>query len=161
MAKKKYKPFRVVRDSREKKGHGWYFRASANCDGMDVRKVETGDYTIEGYEHLIMIERKSKQDLWQTLTSGRPRFMREMDRAKKIPARYIVIEASLGDIQRGSRFSKVRGDFIIASLISLEQKYGVHVIFASKKKGVAQKYVRKLLEKLYQYCEDGVIGIEE
>lgn len=154
---KPYRPFRIIRDTREKKGHGWYFRASANCDGMDVKKLDTGDYSIGGYEHLIMIERKSLSDLWTTLVNGRDRFIKEMERAKEMPARYLVIEGSLADVMSGVRFSKVPPENILGSLISLEQKYGIHVIFTSKKKEVAQRYVRKLLEKLFQYCEDGVI----
>lgn len=163
MAKKKYKPFKIIRDSREKKGHGWYFRATAHCDGMDVRKLETGDYSVEGYEDMIMIERKSIPDLWGSLLAGRDRFMREMDRAKKIPARYLVIEGTLKDVQKGvpPRFSTVRSDYIIANLISLEQKYGIHVIFTDKDKSIAQAHVRALLKKLYQYCVDGIITKEE
>lgn len=162
MAKSKYKPYKIIRDSREKKGHGYYFRATAYCDGMDVRKLDTGDYSVEGYEDLIMIERKSLSDLWNSLLQGRERFMKEMDRAKKIPARYLVIEGTLADVQRGipKRFSRVRGDTIIGALISLEQKYGIHVIFTSKDKTVAQRHVRHLLKKLYQYCVDGVIKKE-
>lgn len=161
MAKKKYKPYKVIRDSREKKGHGWYFRATATCDGMDVRKLDTGDYSVEGYEDLIMIERKSIPDLWNSLIQGRERFMREMDRAKEIPARYLVIEGTMKDVQKGIRYSRVNGDTMLANLISLEQKYGIHVIFTDKRKDVAQRYVRNLLKKLYQYCVDGVIKKEE
>ena len=112
---------------------------------------------------MIMIERKSLTDLWGSLLQGRERFMREMDRAKKIPARYLVIEGTLADVQKGipKRYSRVRGDTIIGTLISLEQKYGIHVIFTSKEKSVAQRHVRHLLKKLYQYCVDGIIKKEE
>lgn len=159
MGKYKYKPYRVIRDTREKKGHGWYFRASSSCAGMDISKLDTGDYSVAGYEDMIMIERKSIPDLWGSLIQGRERFMKEMVRAKKIPARYLVIEGTLADVQKGlpRRFSKVRGTTIIAALISLEQKYGIHVIFTSKDKTVAQTHVRALLKKLYEYCVDGVI----
>lgn len=158
MAKKIYPTYRVIRDSREKKGHGYYFRATARCDGMDVKGLKTGDYTIAGMEHLIMVERKSLKDLWNSLLQGRKRFMKEMDRAKKIPARYLVIEATLSDILRGNRpFSDVKGEVILSSLISLEQKYGINVIFTDKNKSVAQIYVRNLLRKLHNYVCDGII----
>ena len=158
MAKKKiYKPYKIIRDTREKKGHGWYFRATAECDGMDVKKLDTGDYSIEGYEDMIMVERKSISDLWNSLLQGRERFMKEMDRAKEIPARYLIIEGTMKDVQKGTRYSIVKGDTMIANLISLEQKYGIHVIFTDKRKDVAQRYVRGLLKKLYQYCVDGII----
>jgi len=157
MARKKYSKFTIIRDSREKKGCGWSFKASANCDGMVIKKLDTGDYSIEGYEDLIMVERKTIPDLWGSLGQWRERFMKEMDRALEFPVRYLIIEGTLSDINKGFRYSKLRPEFILASLISLEVKYGIHVIFTNKRKDIARTYVRKLLAKLFQYCEDGVI----
>lgn len=157
MKKKGYDKFCILRDSREKKGSGWNFRSSANCSGMITRKLETGDYSLLHYENLIMIERKTIGDLWGTLTHGRDRFMREMDRAKEYPVRFLIIEGTLADINAGFRYSKVRPEFILASLTSLQIKYNIHVIFTHKRTDIAQAYVRKLLSKLFQYCEDGVI----
>lgn len=158
MAKKSYGKFTIVRDSREKDGSGWKFRASSNCDGMEIKKLDTGDYSVKGYEHLLMIERKTIGDLWGTLTFGRERFMKEMDRALEYPIRYLIIEGTLKDIDAGFRYSQVKPEFILASLISLQVKYNLHVIFTDKRTDVAQTYVRNLLAKLYQYCEDGVIS---
>lgn len=157
MAKKKYNKFTIIRDSREKKGCGWRFKASANCDGMIIKKLDTGDYSLEGYEDLIMIERKTIPDLWGSLGQWRERFLKEMTRSLEFPARYLIIEGTLSDINKGFRYSKLSSEYIIASLISLEVKYGIHVIFTNKRKDIARTYVRKLLSKLFQYCEDGVI----
>ena len=157
MARKKYKKFTIIRDSREKKGCGWNFRASANCEGMVIKKLDTGDYSVEGYEDLIMVERKTIPDLWGSLGQWRTRFMKEMDRALEFPVRYLVIEGTLGDINKGFRYSKISPEYILATLTSLEIKYGIHVVFTNKRKDIARAYVRKLLAKLFQYCEDGVI----
>jgi ERCC4-type nuclease len=154
---KKYKKFRIIRDTREKVGHGYKFRASANCLPMTTIKLDVGDYSIEGYEDKIMVERKTIADLWGTLTSGRVRFMKEMARAENHTAKYLVIEGTLADVNKGIPYSKVRAEYIMCNLISLELKHNVHVIFTSKRVDVAQGYVRRLLKKLFQYCEDGVI----
>ena len=153
---KKYRKFTVIRDSREKAGHGYKFRASANCLPMKTHKLDVGDYSIEGYEHIIMVERKTIADLWGTLVQGRVRFMKEMERAKDHRVKYLIIEGSLADVNKGIRYSKVRAEYIISSLISLEMKHGVHVIYTSKRPDIAQAYVRRLLKKLFRYCEDGV-----
>ena len=152
--------FTIIRDSREKKGCGWNFRASANCDGMKIQKLETGDYSLEGYEDLVMVERKTMTDLWGSLVQGRKRFLKEMDRALEYPIRYLIIEGTLKDVQKGIRYSKVTPDYIISMLISLEVRYDVHVIFTDKRTDIAQGYVRKLLAKLFDYCEKGVITKE-
>jgi len=157
VAKKKYRKFTIIRDTREKAGHGYKFRASANCNKMETIKLDVGDYSIEGYEDVIMVERKTIDDLWGTLTQGRDRFMREMERAKDHKVKYLIIEGSVADVNKGIRYSKVRPEYIFANLISLEIKHGVHVIFTSKRVDIAQAYVRRLLKKLFQYCEDGVI----
>lgn len=155
---KKYRPFKIIRDSREKKENGWNFRASANCDGMEVRKLDVGDYSIDGYEHLIMIERKSVPDLWHTLVQDRERFMNQLERAKDMPIKFLIIEGNLSDIMAGIIYSKVKPEFILASLTSLQVKHNIHVVFTSKRTDLSQPYVRKLIEKLFQYCEDGVIS---
>lgn len=157
MAKKKYNKFTIIRDSREKSGCGWNFRASSNCEGMIIKKLDTGDYSIQGYEDLIMIERKSIADLWGSLGQWRVRFMKEMDRALEFPVRYLVIEGTIADINKGFRYSKLSSEYIFASLTSLEIKYGIHVVYTNKRQDVARAYIRKLLAKLFQYCEDGVI----
>lgn len=144
----------ILKDSREK--DGWNFRASQNCNGMQIEKLDTGDYSLKGYENLIMIERKSVADLWGTLTAGKERFYREMERAKEIPARFLVIEGNIADINKGFAYSKVGPNYIHGFLISLQIKYGVHVIFAGRK-DLAQEYVRRLLAKLYKYCQDGTL----
>jgi len=142
--------YTIIRDSREKEGSGWRFNATAKCNGTVIRKLDTGDYSIEGMEHLITIERKSISDLWGTLTTGKDRFHREMQRAVHIPSRYIIIEGSLKDVYSGCYFSKVSPEFILSSLASLEFDYGIRVVFADKRKDLCQWYVRKLLEKLYK-----------
>ena len=50
--------FTVIRDTREKKGHGWWFDDNAYCEGTIVQKVEIGDYTIQDMEHLFGKEQK-------------------------------------------------------------------------------------------------------
>lgn len=147
----------IIRDTREKPGTGWAFRASSTCAGMEIKKLDTGDYSIGGYEHLIMVERKSITDLWGSLIQQNDRFMKEMERAKSMPARYLIIEATLADVMSGIPYSKVKPELIISKLISLEQKHGIHVIFTSKRKDIAQAYVRQLLIKLWKYCEEGII----
>lgn len=149
------KKFTILRDSREKTG--WNFRASANCNGMEIRKLKTGDYSLKGYEHLVMIERKSIPDLWCTFLQRREVFLKEIARASEYPIKYLIIEGSYKDIAAGFRYSKVNPDVILAMLISLEIRYDIHVVFLDKRSDVSQEYVRKLLAKLFRYCEEGVI----
>lgn len=152
------KSFTIIRDTREKKGKGWHFRASANCEGMEVIKLDVGDYTIKGLEGILMIERKTIGDLWGTL--GNPtnyrRFLREIKRAEKHPYKFLIIEASLADINRGYSFSKVTANNIHAKLVSLQVKHNLHVIFAGRQDR-ARQYVRRLMVKVNGYYQEGLL----
>lgn len=154
----KIKKFTIIRDSREQKGKGWNFRASANCNKMVIEKLDVGDYAIMGLEDTIMVERKTIGDLWGTL--GNPknyeRFLREMKRARNHKHKFLIIEGTLGDIDRGYKWSKVSSMNIHSKLISLQVKHNLHVIFAGRKDR-AQTYVRRLFAKLHRYHLDGVI----
>lgn len=152
------KKFTIVKDTREKKGKGWMFRASANCHGMEREKLDVGDYAIKGLEDIIMIERKTFGDLWGTLgrSDNYRRFLREMERAKNHKVKYLIVEATLGQISKGYKFSKVHPNNIHAKLVSLQVKHNVHIIFAGTEK-IAVRYARKLMEKLYRYHLDGIL----
>jgi ERCC4-type nuclease len=150
----------IIRDTREKEGKGWYFRASANCDGMETTKLDVGDYTIKGLEDVIMSERKAIGDLWGTL--GNPvnykRFLKEMKRAENHPYKYLVIEGTLADINKGYYYSKVKPNNIHAKLISLQAKHNVHVVFAGRQ-NTARTWVRHFIIKMFDYYKQGYLNV--
>ena len=152
------KKFTILKDTREHQGKGWMFRASANCKGMVRQKLDVGDYTIDGLEKVIAVERKTLGDLWNTLgrQDNYQRFLREWERAEGYRMKYLVIEATLAEVDRGYRYSKVPPANIHAKLISLQVKYNVHVIFAGRE-DKARGWVRKLFAKIHKYRNEGII----
>src|SRR6266851_1529925 len=76
----------------------------------------TGDYSVEGYEELIAVERKTLEDLYGCFGQSRERFVRELDRlaAYRYPA--IVIEASLAQVVAGARYSQVQRNRVTGRL---------------------------------------------
>ena len=71
--------FKIIKDTREKKGHGWWFEEDAYCIGTEVSKVDVGDYAIEGMEHLLCIERKESVSEFAG-NCGEKRFHRELEK---------------------------------------------------------------------------------
>lgn len=121
--------FTIIQDTREKKP--WKFEATGSVDNVKVSKLGTGDYSVEGMEDLFMVERKASVDeLFMNLGVQWDRFKREMERAKPFKYKYLVIEATMREVYRGSRYSKMSGRFIMSRLVHLQLKYGVSVIFA-------------------------------
>jgi hypothetical protein len=45
--------FTVIRDSREKEGHGWWYDEDAYCIGTEITKLDIGDYSIKDKEHIL------------------------------------------------------------------------------------------------------------
>ncbi len=63
-----------------------------------TKTLSTGDYSLEGYENRVCVERKSLADLYGTLGRGRKRFEREFERMQTMDASMIVIEATWQEI---------------------------------------------------------------
>lgn len=98
-------PFSVVIDSREQLPYRFSgLRADARHKNKPLlvqtvtKTLGSGDYSIEGLEHEIAVERKSLADLFGTLGSGRERFSRELERLSKMNHAAVVIEASWHEI---------------------------------------------------------------
>lgn len=80
----------IIIDSREQRP--WSFDSSVKT----VRKgLVTGDYSIEGYEQLICVERKSLDDCVQSFVGGWQLFARRLRRMSAMDHAAVVVEASI------------------------------------------------------------------
>jgi hypothetical protein len=98
-------PFTMVVDSREQ--HPYTFaaiRADADAGRRPVvvpivsAGLPAGDYSIEGLENVVAVERKSLQDCFSTLGQGRARFVRELERLAQYEFAAVVVEAEWSEI---------------------------------------------------------------
>ncbi len=67
------------------------------------RKLEVGDYSVQGLTKSVSVERKSKEDLFSTMAGkNRERFKKELSRAEALNmCLYIVVECPLYMILNG------------------------------------------------------------
>jgi len=93
--------FTVIIDSREQRS--WFFEGiTKEVKGVThkievptmVRGLKTGDYSIDGYEDKICVERKSVQDLIGTITRGRDRFQNELERMQAMDFSAVIVEGT-------------------------------------------------------------------
>jgi len=117
----------------------------------ETATLPTGDYSLEGGEHLIAIERKTLNDLIGCLTSGRGRFERELFRGRALDYFALVIEASLSDLSNGEYRSKMLSKAAVQSLLAFSVRYDLPIFFAENRKYGARvteslllKYAREL-----------------
>lgn len=94
MSKNKYT---VIKDTREQ--DGWFFSPYDRCDGMEIGTLNTGDYTIKGFEDIVCVERKaSVVEIANNLGRNKATFYRELERMREFPFRYLLLEFSASDV---------------------------------------------------------------
>jgi ERCC4-type nuclease len=146
------KEFSVIIDTREKQP---WWHDDQETFYVKSQKLDTGDVTIEEISNILIIERKkSVNELYANFTSERKRFYNEVERMKKFPLRFIIVEANWSDVinpfsYRTEKSRRVQAAAIVRStLFNLMVVHGIHIIFA----GNRAKYIAKhLLHKIYEY----------
>ena len=145
-------PAILTYDTREQ--HPWRFeRFASKHVTFDIQRegLPCGDYLAkladdDPPEACAVVERKTHSDLIGSLTTGRARFERELEKLTAYGFKALVIEASLPAIARGLDSSRANPVSIIGSLIAFSQRYGLHVVFASDRRH-AQAYAWRLCER--------------
>lgn len=121
--------FTIIIDTREQKP--FLFR------GVDteIKKLDTGDYSVSGLEDRICVERKTINDFVGTVTRGWSRFERELERMSKMESTCIVVEGSLEDITcQRYHAPRVSPPSIWGSALKITVKYNVPVFFCGSRR---------------------------
>ena len=142
MAKRSREPVTVVIDTRERKPYSFPHSVSGT--------LAAGDYSIPGMERLVAVERKTKQDAFSSLGSGRRRFEREMKRLAELNYAAVVIEANLPEFLQPPPFTRMNPKAALNSILAWSVKYRVHVFFAGDRRH-GNALVLRLLEKYHRY----------
>ena len=153
--------FKVIKDTREKKGHGWWFEEDAYCIGTEVSKVDVGDYAIEGMEHLLCIERKESVSEFAG-NCGEKRFHRELEKMATFPHAFLLFEFNWADIERYPHGSgipqrawsslRIKGKYMQRVISSIQLQHGIHVI-ACGDKVRAEQIAFLIMRKVHELYE--------
>lgn len=105
------------------------------------RTLSVGDYAAEfkdGHRPPIHFERKSLPDLIGTFTSGYPRFKEEIKRSRESGIELVlIIEGTVKDILKGSKYSEVKGIQILRTVLSIYERYQIGHIFCRDRNEMA------------------------
>lgn len=115
--------------------------------------LPAGDYSIQGMEHLIALERKSLSDLVGTLMQNRERFIRMCELMSELRWKAIIVEATLEDVKSPypSGFTVAHPNGVFGSLDAIEAKFGIPIIYTSQKKALAEEKAASWLSKHFTY----------
>lgn len=103
----------------------------------------TGDYSIQGLEHVVVVERKSLGDLLACVGRERERFDREIMRLLAYPVRAVVVEASWEDLEHGEWRGELRPDQVVGSVLGWNAA-GVPVLPVGDRNR-ANRYITRIL----------------
>jgi ERCC4-type nuclease len=117
--------------------------------------LATGDYSVEGYEQLIAVERKSHADFVMCVGAERERFERCLARLATYEYPALVLECGLSDLLAGTRYSAVHPASVVGSLIAWSTKYRLPIWLAGNREHAAM-VVTKILHNAVKYHDEGV-----
>lgn len=138
-------PFVIAVDSREQRPLDFPGFATMR------KTLPTGDYSMQGFEDRIAVERKSKSDAWGCVAEGRARFERCMGRLGQLHRAAVVIECSLSEFQiQPSQVQRVTAATAVGSYLSWMVQYQVPVIWCDNREFAARVVVR-ILASYYKH----------
>lgn len=122
--------------------------------GEKRKALRAGDYSVEGMEQLLVIERKSLTDLITTLMQQRARFFEMCEKLTKYRWRALLVEASYEDIKTeygADLNTSAHPNAVSGSLDALEAKFGIPVIYTSRYRPLAEEKAASWLSKHFTY----------
>lgn len=144
-------------DTREK--HPFNFEGDEAFSEIKFQKLDVGDYSLEGFQDKICIERKKDvNELINNFTANKDRLINEMERMASVSHKFMIIESELSEILTPAKYflanKNIKSNLPAASLpaivmkglLDLIFKYNIHVIFAGFK---ARNITRGLLIKTH------------
>jgi DNA excision repair protein ERCC-4 len=125
-------------------------------DGITLERatLHEGDYTTPALRAIGIIERKSVGDFAATITHGRDRFDREIERLRSYRWKAIVVEGELGQVYRDSQ---VHPHSVIGSIASFYARADLPTLFAANPAG-AGRLIAGILRRWEERVADEARG---
>lgn len=152
----------LIIDTREKTPYD--YEGEEEFASIVHEKLDAGDYSIKGIEHLVVIERKANADeLFNNFTQNKERIFAEFERLRGHKIKIMMIEQSCEDIMNplnyyvnkkglNTRAATMPVAVVASNLNLLIVEYGVQVIFAGAK---ARSMTKNILLAAYKAAKQG------
>ncbi len=156
--------YKVLRDKQEKNNF-WTFPPSDYCEGTEVVHLKTGDYTVQGHESEIIIERKGRLSEFAGNVSE-DRFWNELERMEAFPRAYLICEFEYKDILMWPfgcglppnvlKRIRVTKNFILKCITRIQMDYKTKVMLVGKQgQMLASLMFKKLMDDNGAKKEEG------
>ena len=138
--------FMIIIDSREQ--HPYAFPCPTNR-----KALAAGDYSVEGLEEKVAVERKSLRDFVATVIHDHARFRREMLLFSSYDVACVVVEADLDAVLRGMHSEDLRGvkpASVLGAALHITLHYGIPVFWCGSRQAArafTELYLRMAARK--------------
>ncbi|HPM09149.1 MAG TPA: ERCC4 domain-containing protein [Paludibacter sp.] len=126
--------------------------------------LKAGDYSVEGMETLLILERKTLSDLITTVIQHRARFFKQCEKMSKYRWKALLVEAGYEEIKtpydQDEYNTLAHPNAVSGTLDALEARFGIPVIYASPYRPLAEEKAASWLSKhfTYWYLENNGYG---
>jgi hypothetical protein len=145
-------PFTIIIDTREQLPWEFGYHSTSH------QKLDTGDYSIAGFEDVLAIERKrSVSEIANNLSESR--FLDVLDRMSKIRYSFILLEFELNDVLEYPNNSdipkklwsklRVSGNYILKRLVEIQMQYGIHIMLCGSIEN-ARRTAVSIMKRVYE-----------
>lgn len=145
----------VLVDTREKQPLPLHANHPNWIESERRQTLKTGDYTVEGMETLLCLERKSLADVVACTVTRRSRFIAACSRLALFTWKAILIEATIEDIKQGfDAFdipSGVHPNAVCGTLDAIEAKFSIPILYTSMQRELATERAASWLSKHFTY----------
>ena len=139
---------RILIDTREQAPFTFAHERYAGTS-VEAGTLDTGDYSLIGLADRVAVERKSLPDLIGSISQGRERFERELQRAAALDAFAVGVEAAWADLAGGKYRSQMSSHSACQSVLAFTCRYRMTFLFAGSRSGAEYAtwgFLRQYLE---------------
>ena len=127
-------PATIITDTREQAPYSFDPRLAATLR----RALPAGDYSVEGLEERVAVERKSLDDFVSTVIHGRERFRNELRKLADYRAACVVVEAGVLDVLLHRYRGVAHPNAVLGSALSIILDFRIPVFFCSNRQAACQ-----------------------
>ena len=127
-------PATIITDTREQAPYSFDPRLAATLR----RALPAGDYSVEGLEERVAVERKSLDDFVSTVIHGRERFRNELRKLADYRAACVVVEAGVLDVLLHRYRGDAHPNAVLGSALSIILDFRIPVFFCSNRQAACQ-----------------------
>lgn len=108
------------------------------------RALAAGDYSLDGHEASVAVERKALDDFVASVVRGRERFVAELRRLEAYELACVVVEATIEDVLEHRYRAGVHPNAVLGAALSIIVDHSIPVYFCGNRQ-VACAFVEGLL----------------